>query len=97
MYYEIKVFGRVQGVFCRRSTMVLARSLHLKGFVQNMPDGSVRILVELPEDKKFAFLDGLYFRDDHSIRVESIDIKEISQKEFFKEIDKNINRFYIKY
>ncbi len=38
---SIRVTGKVQGVWFRRSTQLKARQLDLKGWVQNEPDGSV--------------------------------------------------------
>jgi acylphosphatase len=46
---SIKVTGKVQGVFYRQSTMEKAHELGIKGFVKNLPDGSVYIEVEGPE------------------------------------------------
>jgi acylphosphatase len=40
----IVVTGKVQGVFFRQSTMHKAKELSVRGFVKNMPDGSVYIL-----------------------------------------------------
>lgn len=39
----IHVFGRVQGVGFRYYTNMKALELHIKGFVENKPDGSVYI------------------------------------------------------
>ena len=47
----INVSGFVQGVFYRYTTRKLARKLGLTGYVKNMPDGSVQIEAEGPEDK----------------------------------------------
>ncbi|MFX0081651.1 MAG: acylphosphatase [Candidatus Hodarchaeota archaeon] len=47
----IKVYGLVQGVFFRYTTRRVARRLDLSGYVKNMPDGSVFIEAEGPEDK----------------------------------------------
>lgn len=53
----IKVFGSVQGVFFRHTTRKFARKLGLTGFVKNMPDGSVYIEAEGPENKLFELLE----------------------------------------
>ncbi len=47
----IKVYGLVQGVFFRYTTRKFAQKLNLSGYVKNMPDGSVLIEAEGPEDK----------------------------------------------
>lgn len=38
------VLGRVQGVYYRANTERKALELHLTGWVQNLPDGSVEVL-----------------------------------------------------
>jgi acylphosphatase len=40
-----RVEGRVQGVYFRASTAERARSLGLRGYARNQPDGSVEVLV----------------------------------------------------
>ena len=44
--YEIKIFGKVQGVGFRFYTHRKAIEHNLKGYVQNKPDGSVYIEAE---------------------------------------------------
>ncbi len=46
IHYDIKVFGRVQGVGYRAFALRIARSFGLKGYVRNMRDGSVYIEAE---------------------------------------------------
>jgi acylphosphatase len=43
---EIRISGKVQGVFFRASTREQARARNLGGWVKNMPDGSVEAVVE---------------------------------------------------
>ena len=43
--YEIIIHGRVQGVGFRAAARNQARSLNLRGWVENMPDGSVSLVV----------------------------------------------------
>ena len=69
----INVYGLVQGVFFRYTTRKVARKLGLTGIVKNMPDGSVFIEAEGPEDKlkellRFAKKGPMHARVD---RVES--------------------------
>ncbi len=49
IHYQIRVRGKVQGVFFRASTRDVALGLNLRGFVRNEPDGSVYIEAEGPE------------------------------------------------
>jgi len=50
--YQIKVNGKVQGVWFRKYTQDKARSLNLKGYVKNLPDGKVYIEVESSKPEK---------------------------------------------
>ena len=43
---HIVVSGKVQGVCFRVSTLEIAQSLNLRGFVKNLPDGTVEIEAE---------------------------------------------------
>jgi acylphosphatase len=43
---EISIHGRVQGVWYRDFTRRWAQRLDLRGWVKNMPDGSVHCVVE---------------------------------------------------
>ncbi len=53
---KINVYGYVQGVFFRYTTRKVARRLGLTGYVKNMPDGTVYIEAEGPEDKLLELL-----------------------------------------
>lgn len=55
--FEIKVSGKVQGVFYRANCQVMARKLGVKGFVRNETDGSVYIEAEGEEQNLVSFLD----------------------------------------
>ena len=46
---QVRVSGRVQGVWFRTSACETARSLGLTGYVRNLPDGSVEAVFEGPE------------------------------------------------
>lgn len=45
-HFEIRIFGRVQGVGFRFAAVKKARSLNLKGWVENLQDGSVLAAVQ---------------------------------------------------
>ena len=48
---RLLIKGVVQGVFYRASTQEMAMNLGLKGWVRNLPDGSVEAVFEGPADK----------------------------------------------
>lgn len=56
-HYNIKVTGKVQGVFYRASTKEKAEELGIRGFVRNEPDGSVYIEAEGSENDLHKFLE----------------------------------------
>ncbi|MBK6947767.1 MAG: acylphosphatase [Haliscomenobacter sp.] len=44
--FRLHIQGKVQGVFYRKSAQIHALSLNLKGWVRNLPDGSVEAEIE---------------------------------------------------
>jgi len=46
MNKRIRILGKVQGVFFRKSTLDKARELSLRGWVKNETDGSVLVEIE---------------------------------------------------
>lgn len=56
-HINIKVYGRVQGVFFRVTAKQEAEKLGLCGFVKNQSDGSVYIEVEGEENSLNKFLE----------------------------------------
>jgi len=81
----INVYGLVQGVFFRYTTRNVARKLDITGFVKNMPDGSVYIEAEGPEDKLLELLEFTKKGPKHA-QVEQV-------KHEFKEFKAKFNKF----
>ena len=60
LLYQIKVKGRVQGVWFRKYTFQKAQDIGLKGFVENGLDGSVYIEAEGDLEQLDQFVNWLY-------------------------------------
>jgi acylphosphatase len=74
-HLNIRVTGRVQGVFFRASARETARMLGLAGFVCNEPDGSVYIEAEGEEENLVHFVDWCKRGPQHAV-VSNIQVKE---------------------
>ncbi len=86
---SINVHGKVQGVFFRASTRKRARKWGLTGYVKNMPDGTVHIEAEGPEEK----LDKLLSFAQDGPRFARVDRIEKT----FSEATGEFNSFCVKY
>lgn len=69
---EATVSGEVQGVGYRYFVQGMARKLGIKGFVQNMADGTVKVVAEAPEPVLEAFVRNLKVRQP-PINVEKVE------------------------
>jgi acylphosphatase len=56
---EVAFYGRVQGIGFRFSAENIANAYKLTGFVRNLPDGSVEVVVEGEEREINKLLDTL--------------------------------------
>ena len=65
--------GRVQGVGFRYTTAQIARSYPVVGYVQNLHDGRVLLVVEGELDQAKAFVDEVNRRMGSYIQDQSID------------------------
>jgi acylphosphatase len=80
-HLDIRVSGKVQGVFFRASTKEQADQLRVKGFVRNEPNGDVYIEVEGDEGKLKIFSDWCRW-GPNGARVDSIKVDEAALKNF---------------
>ena len=87
IHKNIQIFGRVQGVGFRYSARLAARGFGIRGYVRNMPDGSVYIEAEGNENNMgqfvkwcrkgpdFAYIDHIRIDDGSLENYESFDVR----------------------
>ncbi len=73
---KIRIYGRVQGVSFRFEARTMARYLGVKGFVRNMPDGSVLTEAEAGEKALGEFVSWCR-KGPPFARVERIETEEM--------------------
>lgn len=73
----IKVYGKVQGVFFRQSTVAKASELGIKGFVLNAPDGAVEITAQSPQEKLDEFIRWCHHGPERA-RVDKVEWNNVS-------------------
>jgi len=55
-WYRFIIFGRVQGVYYRKSVSQNMMKKQYKGYIQNLPDGTVEVVAEVFDDKLDTFI-----------------------------------------
>jgi acylphosphatase len=50
--YRFVVSGKVQGVYYRKFTAEKLRQMGIQGYVRNLPDGNVEVVVRIYEDEE---------------------------------------------
>lgn len=83
--HQIYVKGKVQGVFFRDYTKKKADQLGLKGTVQNMPDGSVKIIVQDAPGVE-EFIDWCW-QGSPASEVEDVEINKYNSEEEFSSFE----------
>lgn len=86
-HLNIKIYGRVQGVFFRHYAKQKAKELGIKGFTQNEPDNTVYIEAEGEEKNLKQFLDWCH-QGSSSALVKKVEFE-------FKSELQNFNDFVI--
>lgn len=76
-WYRFIVFGRVQGVFYRKAVSQALMKKKFKGYIQNLPDGTVEVVAEVFDDDFDVFMqilkEGSPLSSVEDIRYEIID------------------------
>jgi len=55
-WYKFIVFGKVQGVFYRKSVSQALMKKQFKGYIQNLSDGTVEVVAEVFDDDFDTFM-----------------------------------------
>lgn len=76
-HIQIRVTGKVQGVFYRDYTVQKALALGITGYVKNMPDGSVCIEAYGDDEALSLFVDWCYTGSPKA-GVENVEVKEMN-------------------
>lgn len=83
---HLVIHGMVQGVYFRASTRDEAVRIGVKGWVRNLPDGSVEALFE-GEKKKVEAIVGWCYKGPPSARVMKVDLAWETYKGEFGRFD----------
>lgn len=71
---QVRIRGRVQGVFFRAETRARAESLGLAGWIRNAPDGSVEAVFEGEEQRVDSMVDWCR-RGPRGARVDDVEVE----------------------
>ncbi|WP_295421001.1 acylphosphatase [Sulfurovum sp.] len=89
-WYRFIIFGRVQGVFYRKSVSQALMKKQFKGYIQNLSDGTVEVVAEVFDDDFDIFMQILKEGSPLSV-VEDIKYEIIDDAQF------NTDGFEIRY
>lgn len=76
---QLRVTGKVQGVFYRATAREVAEGLGLQGWVRNCADGAVEALASGPDEAVAAFIDWCH-RGPEKARVTGVEVVESKEK-----------------
>lgn len=71
--WDVRFLGQVQGVGFRYSTAGIARGFDVAGTVQNLADGSVRLIVEGTAEELKRFVAGIQEQFSGRVRETLVD------------------------
>ena len=80
-WYRFIIFGNVQGVFYRKSVSQALMKKQFKGYIQNLPNGTVEVVAEIFDDDFETFLEILKEGSDLST-VDEVKYETINDAKF---------------
>ena len=80
------VYGKVQGVFYRKSVSQALMKKQFKGYIQNLPDGTVEVVAEIFDEDLDTFIkilrEGSLLSSVDEVKYEIIDDAEFNTDGF---------------
>jgi acylphosphatase len=80
-WYKCIIFGKVQGVFYRKSVSQAMMKKQFKGYIQNLDDGTVKVVAEIFDDDFDTFM-AILKEGSLLSRVDDIQYEIIDDAEF---------------
>lgn len=80
-WYRFIIYGKVQGVFYRKSVSQALMKKQFKGYIQNLSDGTVEVVAEIFDDEFDTFM-GILKEGSLVSRVDDIQYVIIDDAEF---------------
>lgn len=78
---KVKITGTVQGVFFRKFVKENADALGVRGYIRNMDDGNIEIVLEGRDEKVNELLNKCKQGPSHS-EVKEVEVEEIKHQGF---------------
>lgn len=80
-WYKFIIFGKVQGVFYRKSVSQAMMKKQFKGYIQNLSEGTVEVVAEVFDDDFEVFM-GILKKGSLLSTVEDIKYEIINEADF---------------
>lgn len=80
-WYRFIIYGKVQGVFYRKSVSQALMKKQFKGYIRNLSDGTVEVVAEIFDDEFDTFM-GILKEGSLLSKVDDIQYEIIDDAEF---------------
>ncbi|WP_456432321.1 acylphosphatase [Nitratifractor sp.] len=82
--YRFVVFGKVQGVYYRKFVAQKLRRLGVQGYVRNLPDGTVEVVVRATEDD-VGPIEQILYEGSPLSEVERVEMESLEEDDLIYE------------